>query len=187
MSELGERTKVATSAPRAATAGLPPHWGPPELTREVEAFLFHDAELLDSWDLGAWLGLFSEDCLYLVPATDCPEGDPEVDLFLIRDDHFLLSQRISAILDGTAWAESPRATTQRMITNIRARDLGDGTVEVRANFLIHRSRGGRLDSYPGRYDMRLVRGGPAGFTIRFRRAVLALEELRPQGRVSILL
>lgn len=169
------------------TAGAVAWFGAPELTREVEAFLYHDAELLDRWDLATWLELFSPECLYLVPATDCPDGDPDVDLFLIRDDHFLLSQRISAILEGTAWAETPRATTQRMITNVRARELGDGTIEVKANFLIHRSRGGRLDAYPGRYDLRLVRGGPAGFLITFRRAVLALEELRPHGRVSILL
>jgi hypothetical protein len=35
--------------------------------------------------------------------------------------------------------------------------------------------------------MGLVRGGRAGFEIIERRAVLALDQLRPHGRVSILL
>jgi p-cumate 2,3-dioxygenase beta subunit len=158
-----------------------------DLRRRVENFLYYDADLLDRWDLAHWLELFTPDCLYLVPATDCPDGDPDHDLFLIRDDHFLLSQRINSILEGTAWAESPRATTHRMITNVRARQSDDGLVDVQAKFLIHRARGNRLDAYPGTYEMRLVQGGNAGFYIRFRRAILAMEELRPHGRVSILL
>jgi len=157
------------------------------LRRQVEDFLAYDAELLDQWRLDEWLELFTPDSRYQVPATDLPDGDPELDLFLIRDDYFLLSQRIAAILDGTAWAESPRSTTHRMISNVRVDEESDGTITVRANFLIHRSRGGQLDSYPGRYEMHLVRGGRAGFEIRYRRSVLSLEELRPHGRVSIIL
>jgi p-cumate 2,3-dioxygenase beta subunit len=161
--------------------------GRPDLRGQVEDFLFYEAELLDRWQLDTWLALWTPDCMYLVPATDRAEGDPDVDLFLIRDDHFLLSQRVASMLDGTAWAESPHATTQRMITNVRASEVAGGVIEVHANFLIHRSRGGRCDAYPGRYEMRLVPGGPAGLRILLRRAVVALEELRPQGRISIIL
>ena len=164
----------------------PIRYGPSALRHEVEDFLAYDAQLLDEWRLDEWLALFTPDSRYPVPATDRPNGGPESDLFLIRDDWFLLSQRVHAILDGTAWAESPRATTHRMISNVRVTD-DDGSVAVRANFLIHRSRAGRVDSYPGRYEMELVRGGPAGFEFMLRRAILALEELRPHGRVSIIL
>lgn len=157
-----------------------------DLQREVEEFLYHEAELLDAWRLDEWLALFTEDCLYVVPSTDCPDGDPECDLFFIRDDHFLLSERVRALLDGTAWAESPRSTTLRMITNVRTEDLGE-EIEVRAAFVVHRSRAGRVDTYPGRITLRLVRDGSGFLKIRRRRAVLALEELRPHGRVSIIL
>lgn len=153
----------------------------------VRDFLYHDAELLDTWQLKAWLDLFTPDCRYLVPATDRPDGDPNEDLFLIQDDHFLLSERVDGLVKGTAWAESPRSTTHRIIANVRARALTDGDVEARANFLVHRIHRGQLDVFPGRFDLVLVPGGPAGFTIRLRRAVLALDMLRPQGRLSILL
>lgn len=36
--------------------------------REVEAFLYHESELLDEWRLEEWLDLFTEDCRYDVPA-----------------------------------------------------------------------------------------------------------------------
>jgi p-cumate 2,3-dioxygenase beta subunit len=158
-----------------------------ELVREVEAFLAYDSELLDEWRLQEWLELFTPDCRYLVPATDRPGGDPATDLFFIRDDYFLLSERVAALLNGTAWTEAPHSTTHRMIANVRARELGAGRVEAKANLLVHRARAGRLDSYPVHLTFILVRGGRAGFEIVERTAVLAMEQLRPHGRVSILL
>ncbi len=157
------------------------------LQHEVTSFLFHEAELLDTWQLQEWLALFTPDCRYLVPSTDVPDGDPDRQLFFVRDDYFLLSQRVQALLDGTAWAENPQSTTHRMLANIRPAEHADGVVTVAVNGIVHRSSGGRLDAYPVRYDYELLRGGHAGFEIRVRRAVLAMEQLRPVGRVSIIL
>src|SRR6202012_5874385 len=112
---------------------------------------------------------------------------PHDDLFFIRDDHFLLGERVAALLDGTAWTESPHSTTHRMITNVRAEVLADGRVSAKANLLVHRARAGRIDSYPAHLYLLLVRGGRFGFQIVERKAVLAMEQLRPHGRVSILL
>jgi p-cumate 2,3-dioxygenase subunit beta len=159
----------------------------PELRAAVEAFLFHEAELLDSWRLDEWLALFTEECSYLIPATDRPDGDPFRDLFLVQDDRFLLGQRVQSLMTRTAWAESPHSTTCRLIANVRATDLGEGAVAAQANFIITRARRSTVDTYPGRYELLLEAGGPAGFRIRTRKAILALEELRPHGRVSIIL
>lgn len=158
------------------------------LRAEVEEFLFHDAELLDSWRLREWFERFTPDCRYHIPTTDRPDGDPETDLSFVWDDWFLLSQRIDAILDGTAWAESPRSTTHRMISNVRVRVLDDGeAIEAKANVLVHRSAGVRLDPYPAFLTLELLRRPDGGFEIRHRKAVLAMEQLRPHGRLSILL
>jgi p-cumate 2,3-dioxygenase subunit beta len=165
----------------------PVAYGSPQLVQEVAAFLAYDSELLDEWRLDEWLELFTPDCRYLVPATDRPDGDPRDDLFFIRDDYFLLSERVAAMLNGTAWTESPHSTTHRMITNVRAHELGDDQVLAKANLLVHRARAGRLDAYPAHLTLLLVRGGKAGFEIVERKAVLAMQQLRPHGRVSILL
>ena len=159
----------------------------PELRAAVEDFLFHEADLLDRWRLDEWLELFTEECSYLIPATDRPDGDPFTDLFLVQDDRFLLTQRVESLMTKTAWAESPHSTTRRLVANVRATHLGDGAVAATANFIVTRARQSTVDTYPGHYELLLEAGGPAGFRIRTRKAVLALEELRPHGRISIIL
>lgn len=161
---------------------------PVALRLAVEDFLFHDAALLDSWRLEEWLALWTEEVTYLVPATDRPSGDPAHDLFLIQDDRFLLEQRVGSLMTRTAWAESPHSTTRRIVSNVRAsRRERNGMIAATANFVVYRARGATVDIYPGHYEMLLEEGGPAGFRIRQRKAVLSLEQLRPHGRVSFIL
>jgi p-cumate 2,3-dioxygenase subunit beta len=167
--------------PGGAPVSAPAQSADPVLSREVEMFLYHDAQLLDEWRLREWFALFTPDCEYLVPATDRPDGDPEHDLFFVRDDWFLLSQRIDAMTDGSAWTESPHSITRRLLSNVRATTNADGSV------VVYRSALANLDIYPGFYKMRLFRGGSAGFEIQSRRSTLSLAQLRPHGRVSIIL
>ncbi len=176
---------MSTDNPSIVSA--PPMTADPALSREVELFLYHDALLLDEWRLREWFALFTPDCEYLVPATDRPAGDPEHDLFFVRDDWFLLSQRVDAMVDGTAWTESPHSITKRIVSNVLASINADGSIAVTANFVVYRSALAKLDVYPGSYLMRLQRGGSAGFEIQSRRSTLALAQLRPQGRVSVIL
>jgi p-cumate 2,3-dioxygenase subunit beta len=179
----------AHSGNAGTTEGIvaPIVWADATLIHEVSQFLFYESELLDGWRLDEWFALFTPDCQYLVPATDRPDGDADIDLFFVRDDWFLLSQRVSAIMDGTAWTESPRSITKRIVSNIRAHSNDDGSISVKFNFLVSRSTAASLDFYPGECQLTLVRGGHAGFEIKFRRSTLALAQLRPHGRVSVIL
>ena len=192
---MAERSRISAAARGAAEVaeGVAEAvvWGDADLIHDVSQFLFYESELLDAWRLDEWFSLFTPDCTYLVPSTDRPDGDPETDLFFVRDDWFLLSQRVAAIMDGTAWTESPRSITKRIISNVRAQtiDAADGSseVEARFNFVVYRSAMANLDVYPGECRVTLVRGGHAGFEIRHRRSTLALAQLRPHGRVSVIL
>ena len=56
------------------------------LREEIEDFLYHEAALLDEWRLDEWLALFTDDALYVIPATDIPDGDPRTDLMILDDD-----------------------------------------------------------------------------------------------------
>ncbi len=172
----------------------------PALRFAVEEFLYHEADLLDTWRLDEWLDLFTEECLFLMPSTDRPDGDPFTEMFLIQDDRFLLEQRVDSLMTKTAWAESPHSTMRHFVTNVRAVHLGDGAVEATANVLVTRSRRDNVDTYPARYEMLLQaytaatsgadakpRHPAARFRIKTRKAILALEELRPHGRVSFIL
>lgn len=153
----------------------------------VEDFLFHEADLLDRWRLDDWLGLFDEDATYEVPATDAPDGVPGRDLFIIADTMQVLRGRVTRLNSVNAFVESPRSRTRRFITNVRITGAGADTVDVAANFQIARIRKGITDTYIGRYDHSLRVLGPADFRYRRRRAVLDLDALRPQGKISIIL
>jgi p-cumate 2,3-dioxygenase beta subunit len=90
------------------------------------------------------------------------------------------------MLTRAAHAEYPRSTTRHLVTNIRVEHDEDGHLAVSANFAVYRSRNGAFDTYVGHYRHVLERDGDS---LRFlvRKAVLDLDALRPQGKVSIIL
>lgn len=155
--------------------------------RQVEQFLYADADLLDQWRLHEWLVTFATDGHYLIPATDKPDGDPSTDLFLVQDDRFLLEQRVNSLLTRAAHAEYPHSRTRRMITNIQVRGDEAGRLLVTANFAIFRMRPNVLDTYVGQYRHTLLRDAEQGYVFFERRSILDLDTLRPQGKVSIIL
>jgi p-cumate 2,3-dioxygenase beta subunit len=157
------------------------------LSYEVEQFLFREASLLDAWRLPEWLDLFAPEGDYLVPATDKPDGDPGRHLFLVQDDRFLLEQRINSLMKRSAHAEYPHSRTVRTISNVLVAEVDDRRLKVQANFVVNRSRNGVVDTYFGRYDHVLERTDSGTLLFVVRKSVLALDALRPHGKVSIIL
>lgn len=154
--------------------------------REVEAFLFDEAALLDAWKLDEWLGLFAEDAQYVVPTTDLPEGDPAQDLVFIDDNRVRLEGRVRRLKSRHAHREYPYSRTRRFISNIRITAMSDDEATVEASFLIYRFRAGTSEPFVGHYLYRLRRAG-GRLEIVSRRATLDQETLRGQGAVSIIL
>ncbi|HXG22665.1 MAG TPA: aromatic-ring-hydroxylating dioxygenase subunit beta [Methylomirabilota bacterium] len=158
----------------------------PVTRQQIEDFLYEEAALLDEWRLEEWLGLLTEDASYYVPSTDAPDGDHKSTLFVIADDATRIRSRVKQLLGRFAHAEHPHSRTRRLISNVRIRSVEGETVRVTANFAVYRVRMEQLDTYVGRYEYALVwRDGQ--LKIRERRAILDLESLRPQGKVSIIL
>jgi p-cumate 2,3-dioxygenase beta subunit len=151
---------------------------------EVEAFLYHEAELLDDWRLDEWLALFTTDCHYVVPSTDRPSGSPDEDVVLIDDDWERLSARVQRLKSRFAHREYPWSRTRHLITNIRIAATAPEALTVTANFVVYRFRGS-VSTYVGRYRYHLI-CTDEGFRIRHRKAVLDNERLDEHGAVSIL-
>jgi len=161
--------------------------GIPAVTREtIESFLYEEAALLDEWRLEEWLQLLTEDASYYVPSTDMPESDHKTTLFLVADDATRLRSRVKQLLGKSAHAEHPHSRTRRMISNVRIRKIDGATLVVTANFVVYRIRMEQMDTYVGRYEYQLVQHN-GQLKIRERRAILDLDALRPQGKVSIIL
>ena len=80
------------------------------------------------------------------------------------------------------WVESE--VKKRGLSNVR---LLEGPV-LRSNFVLYRSRGDRLDIFPGHARHDLQWDGAAGdWRIRRKRPVLGLADLRLQGKLSLIL
>ena len=154
---------------------------------EVEDFLYAEAELLDTWQLDAWLALFTDDATYQVPSSGMgANASPDEHLFYIADDRMRLNERVARLAKKTAYAEWPRSNTRHLVHNVRIVGEGDSGIEVRAAFVVHRFKDGNSSSYVGSATYRLVRHGDS-FLIRSKLCALDSEVLRPLGRISILL
>jgi p-cumate 2,3-dioxygenase beta subunit len=152
---------------------------------DVEDFLFFEADLLDRWFLDEWLTLFDDPCEYLVPPTNLPDAVPGHDAFLVHDDRKLLEQRVASLQKRSAHAEWPHSKTRRLVTNVRVAVSGH-ELQVFANFTVYRVRNGQVATYIGRYEHQMVEKD-SRLLFRQRAAVLDLDALRPEGKISIIL
>jgi p-cumate 2,3-dioxygenase subunit beta len=154
--------------------------------RELEDFLYQEADLLDEWRLDEWVQLFTDECSYLVPSTDVsPDASPAENLFYVADNRHRLEQRVIRLMKKTAHAEYPRSRTRHLISNIRVRGEDGGHTMATCNFATYRARRGVTDTYIGHHRYRLVREG-ALVKIQEKRSILSQEGLRPHGRISMI-
>ena len=159
-----------------------------KLHREVEEFLYVEAELLDAWKLDEWLAMFTPDARYLVPSGDLAAGaSPDANLFYIADDAVLLRERVKRLHSKNAHAESPRSKTCHLVSNVRvAHCAPQGELSVRCAFITQRYRFGVTDVFAG-YSHYCLTRIDGGLRIREKIAYLNHDNLRDQGRISILL
>ena len=95
--------------------------------------------------------------------------------------------RAKRLLKPTAHSESPHSRTRHMISNVTSGEAAaDGAFPVTCNFVVFRSRMEVTNIYPGHAEYLLVRNGD-GLRIRRKKAVLDVDALRPQGKISIIL
>jgi p-cumate 2,3-dioxygenase subunit beta len=158
----------------------------PLLRLQVEDFLYAEAALLDEWRLDEWLALFAEDCAYVVPTTDLPEGDPSRDAVFIDDNLERLQGRVTRLKSRHAHREYPYSRTRHLVTNVRLLEVSSDEIEAAAAFVVYRLRSDQVAPYIGHYAYKLARVAD-GFRIRYKRATLDLESLREHGAVSIIL
>ena len=120
-----------------------------DLRRQVEEFLYFEAELLDERKLREWFDLLADDIRYWMPIRYNPSERPE-DIteelskpgegFYFDDDKQSLKIRVERAYARNAWAEMPPSRTRHLVTNVRIKKDDGEKIEVNSNFLVYRTR-----------------------------------------------
>lgn len=169
------------SATQIATARL-------SVTRvQLEDFLFHEAALLDAWELETWLTLFVPGARYLVPPAGSPDDvNPATTLFYVADDYHRLVGRVARLGKSNAHVEFPHSRLRHLVTNVRILGGGDDSFAATSNFVTYRSKRGVTETYLGHhiYELCVVSGD---IKIRKKTSFLDTDDIYTQGKVSIII
>jgi len=85
------------------------------ITREdVVAFIYREARLLDELDYEAWLGLFTEDGYYWMPA-EWRQTDPKLQPSLMYEDTLLLRVRVERLAGARTFSQKPKSRAQHLL------------------------------------------------------------------------
>lgn len=127
--------------------------------RSYEAFLIHEARLLDEGYFDDWLALFTPDARYWVP-SQIGQSDPFETVSLMYDDRRLLETRVRRLSDPRIYSQEPRSRTSRIVTNLGVEPEGDEPgVLVRSKFTLVEYRREEQRLFAGTYFHRLVGEG----------------------------
>jgi 3-phenylpropionate/cinnamic acid dioxygenase small subunit len=141
-----------------------------DLQRQVEQFLFYQAELLDTKNWQAYIDLFAAEGVYWMPAR--PEQTEWMDSpSIFAEDRELMSVRMGRITHPNAWSQAPLWATNHLIANVVIEDLADASVRVRSRFQVQELRRDAVRSLAGVYRHTLLRRGE-DFQIELQRVDL---------------
>jgi biphenyl 2,3-dioxygenase beta subunit len=120
-----------------------------DLRRQIEDFLYLEAELLDDRKLREWLDLLTDDVRYWMPirhnTLERPQEIAEElskpgEGYYFDDNKQSLRLRVERVYSKNAWSELPPSRTRHLITNVRVKKDNGKELEVHSNFLVYRTR-----------------------------------------------
>ncbi len=149
----------------------------------IEQFLYHEAWLLDTQQLEAWLGLFTEDATYWLP-LERNQKDAIGTSSLIHDDRTLLGLRVAQARHPRAHARLPLARTVHHVGNVSVLQDEDGQIRVNSVLQVIEWRNERQRIWGALVEHRLRRAGDS-FRIAHKRVDLVNSEGELDG-ISIL-
>ena len=118
------------------------------LVREIEEFLYYEAELLDQRQYDEWLNLLDEDIHYTMPirrnvkhGEDQREfSNAESEISWFDEGKRTLASRVKQVNTGVHWAEEPQSRVCHMVSNVQIFDATDTEVHVKSRMLVYRNR-----------------------------------------------
>lgn len=125
-----------------------------ELKREVEEFLYDEANMLDARAFRQWLDTLTDDLVYFMPMMfNVKFGEHakrektrlEKDMSWFNEGKWTLTKRAEQILTGVHWAEEPLSRVCRLVSNVQLTRIDTKAsdaleVGVSSRFLIYQNR-----------------------------------------------
>jgi 3-phenylpropionate/cinnamic acid dioxygenase small subunit len=140
------------------------------LQQQVEEFLFHQAELLDTKNWQAYIQLFAEQGIYWMPAR--PEQTEWLDSpSIFAEDRLLMTVRMERITHPNAWSQAPLWETSHIIGNVVIEETAPAAIRARSRFQVQELRRDSVRCFAGSYRHTLLRRGD-DFEIELQRVDL---------------
>jgi benzoate/toluate 1,2-dioxygenase beta subunit len=141
---------------------------------KIEEFLYHEARLLDTGQLEAWLELFTDDATYWVP-LEKDQRDPLETSSIIHDDRTLLELRVKQARHPRAHARLPLARTVHQVGNVMIGGEENGAITVKSTLQLIEWRQEKQRVWGALVEHRLRRAGDS-FKIARKRVDLVNSE-----------
>ena len=123
--------------------GARPRSAAADLQREVEQFLYRQAELLDAKHWQAWIDLFADDGIYWMPArAEQTEWESSPSIFI--EDKLMMEIRKGRVTHPNAWSQAPLWETNHLVSHVAIESV-DGEPHRRALALPHDGAAARRD------------------------------------------
>ena len=164
----------APLAASGAIASAPPRPGlvvANDVQREVEQFLYRQAELLDGKHWQAWIDLFAANGIYWMPVAPEQtewEGSPSI----FAEDKLMMEIRKGRVSHPNAWSQAPMWETNHLVSHVALEAVGDDDIRVRSRFHMMELRRDTVRHFGGRYLHTLVRDGDGALRIALQRVDL---------------
>jgi 3-phenylpropionate/cinnamic acid dioxygenase small subunit len=121
------------------------------LAREIEEFLYREADTIDSREFEEWLDFFADDIRYWVPIRKnlqfnrrFEDATNEHEAAWIDDSRNTLQARVYQIMTKIHWAEEPLSRVSHLVSNVFVDRVEEGSsgevIVVKSKILVHRSR-----------------------------------------------
>ncbi|MEO8080140.1 MAG: aromatic-ring-hydroxylating dioxygenase subunit beta [Caldimonas sp.] len=176
----GAQAIEPSHSPRATLSGQAVHATTPplagvahaaDLQREVEQFLYLQAELLDGKHWQAWIDLFAADGVYWMPvAPEQTEWEGSPSIFV--EDKLMMEIRKGRVSHPNAWSQAPHWETNHLVSHVAIEANEGSQVVVRSRFHMMELRRDAIRHFGGSYRHTLLRGDDGGLRIKLQRVDL---------------
>lgn len=127
-----------------------------DLLREVEQFLYRQADLLDGRFWQDWIDLFTDDGHYWMPvAPDQTDWEGWPSIFI--EDKAMMEIRMGRVTHPNAWSQAPLWATNHLVGNVSIDSATAREIVVRSRFHMMELRRDTIRHFGGTYRHTLVR------------------------------